>query len=237
MFFRYAVLLFWQSSTSNHYLSILLPVAHHHKGSCSKGFLVELVYSLKKSGQAWIDKQFLTEAVQSAFAFSWKVDSSEMEVPSVLDSCFSHKYAVTSFQLLFPLVVTAVSSSIFKAGSLTSNQLNFCLMMVTLNGLLWLTNLWASNSRLNWNLDIFEERGRPECGRKTSCSKDENQQQTEPSYDSKSGNQTHLWDMSALTTAKSLLSKLRANATEPLSTATCTLQTTFQWCWETVRTQ
>ena len=36
-------------------------------------------------------------------------------------------------------------------------------MRVTLNSLLQLTNLWPSNSRSNWNLEIlfFEERGKP----------------------------------------------------------------------------
>ena len=43
--------------------------------------------------------------------------------------------------------------------------------------------------------------------RKTSQSKDKNQQQTQPTYDAESGNQTqaHWWEASALTTAPSLL--------------------------------
>jgi len=41
-----------------------------------------------------------------------------------------------------------------------------------------LTNPWTSNSRLNWNLEmLISEEG----GKKTS--KDEDQQQTEPTYD------------------------------------------------------
>ena len=45
----------------------------------------------------------------------------------------------------------------------------------------------------SWNLEmlVFGEREKPECtGRKTSRSKDENQQQTQPTYDAKTGNQT-----------------------------------------------
>ena len=47
-------------------------------------------------------------------------------------------------------------------------------------------------SRSNWNLEVlvFEERGKPEYPEKTSRSKDENQQQTQPTYDAKSGNRT-----------------------------------------------
>ena len=39
-------------------------------------------------------------------------------------------------------------------------------------------------SRSNWNLEmlVFEERGKPEYKRKTSRSKGENQQQTQPTY-------------------------------------------------------
>ena len=49
------------------------------------------------------------------------------------------------------------------------------------------------NSRSNWNLEmfVFEERGKPEYPeRKTPRSKEENQQQTQPTYDARSGNRT-----------------------------------------------
>ena len=47
-------------------------------------------------------------------------------------------------------------------------------------------------SRSNWNLEVlvFEEMGKPEYPEKTSRSKDENQQQTQPTYDAESGNRT-----------------------------------------------
>ena len=43
-----------------------------------------------------------------------------------------------------------------------------------------------------WNLDVmvFEERGTGSTRRKTSRSKDENQQQTQPTYDTGTGNRT-----------------------------------------------
>ena len=46
------------------------------------------------------------------------------------------------------------------------------------------------NSRSNWNLEmlVFEERGKPEYPEKTSRSKEENEQQTQPTYDVGSGN-------------------------------------------------
>ena len=55
-----------------------------------------------------------------------------------------------------------------------------------------LINLWSSDSRLNLNLEmlVFEERGKPEYRRKTSRSKDKNQQQTQPTYDAESRNRT-----------------------------------------------
>ena len=37
---------------------------------------------------------------------------------------------------------------------------------------------------------VFEERGKPEYPEKTSRSKDKNQQQTQPTHDAESGNQT-----------------------------------------------
>ena len=48
------------------------------------------------------------------------------------------------------------------------------------NSLLRPTNLWPSDSRSNWNLEmlVFEEGGKPENPEKNPQSKDENQQQT-----------------------------------------------------------
>ena len=47
------------------------------------------------------------------------------------------------------------------------------------------------NSRSNWNLEmlVFEERGKLEYQQKNLC-KEENQQQTQPTYDARFGNQT-----------------------------------------------
>ena len=55
-----------------------------------------------------------------------------------------------------------------------------------------LKNLWPSNSRSNWNLEmlVFEEGRKPENPEKNPQSKGENQQQTQPTYDAGSGNQT-----------------------------------------------
>ena len=55
-------------------------------------------------------------------------------------------------------------------------------------------NSWSSNSHANWNLEmlVFEEGGKPENPEKNPWSKDENQQQTQPTYDAGSGNRT--WD-------------------------------------------
>ena len=49
-----------------------------------------------------------------------------------------------------------------------------------------------SNSRSHWNLEmlIFEEGGKPENPEKNPRSKDEDQQQTQLTYDTGSGNQT-----------------------------------------------
>ena len=56
-----------------------------------------------------------------------------------------------------------------------------CLTRVTHNGL-QVINLWPSNSRSNWNLEmlVFEEGGKPENSEKNPRSKGENQQQTQP---------------------------------------------------------
>ena len=64
-------------------------------------------------------------------------------------------------------------------------------MGVTHNSL-QLINPWPSNSRLNWNLEmlVFEEGGKPENPEKNPRSKGENQQQTQPTYDARSGNRT-----------------------------------------------
>ena len=55
-----------------------------------------------------------------------------------------------------------------------------------------LINLWPSNSRSNWNLEMLVlRRGENRSTqRKTSRSKDENQQQTQPTFDAESGNRT-----------------------------------------------
>ena len=60
------------------------------------------------------------------------------------------------------------------------NQLS--LTRVTLKSLLRLTNPWRSDPRSNWNLQmlVFDERGKLDYPEKTSWSKDENQQQTQP---------------------------------------------------------
>ena len=53
-----------------------------------------------------------------------------------------------------------------------------------------LINLWSSDSRSNWNLEMldFEERENRSTRRKSSRRKDENQQQTQPTYNAESGN-------------------------------------------------
>jgi len=54
---------------------------------------------------------------------------------------------------------------------------------------------------------VFVERGKPENPEKDSRSKDENQQQTQPTYDTGPGIEPgpHWWEASALTTAPTLL--------------------------------
>ena len=63
-----------------------------------------------------------------------------------------------------------------------------------LEALLTLKYAWLlSDSRSNWNLEmlVFKEGGiRRRTRRKTSRSKDENQQKTQPTYDAESGNRT-----------------------------------------------
>ena len=51
---------------------------------------------------------------------------------------------------------------------------------------------WPPNSRSNWNLEmlVFKEGGKPENPEKNPRSKGENQQQTQPTYDARSGNRT-----------------------------------------------
>ena len=65
------------------------------------------------------------------------------------------------------------------------------------------------------NVDFWGGRktGEPE---KNPRSKDENQQQTQPTYDAGSGNRigTHWWEASALTTAPSLLPAIVAGYSE-----------------------
>ena len=52
--------------------------------------------------------------------------------------------------------------------------------------------LLSTVSRLNWNLEmlVFEEGRKPENLEKNLRSRDESQQQTHPTYDTESGNQT-----------------------------------------------
>ena len=52
--------------------------------------------------------------------------------------------------------------------------------------------LLSTVSRSNWNLEmlVFVEGGKPEYPEKNPRSRDENQQQTQPTYDTKSGNRT-----------------------------------------------
>ena len=52
--------------------------------------------------------------------------------------------------------------------------------------------LLSTVSRSNWNLKmlVFVEGGKPEYPEKNHRSKDENQQQTQPTYDAESGNRT-----------------------------------------------
>ena len=52
--------------------------------------------------------------------------------------------------------------------------------------------LLSTVSRSNWNLEmlLFVEGGKPEYPEKNPRSRDENQQQTQPTYDAESGNRT-----------------------------------------------
>ena len=65
----------------------------------------------------------------------------------------------------------------------------------------------STDSRSNLEMLVFVEGGKPENPEKNPLSKDENQQQTQPTYDIGTGNQTrpHWWEASALITASSLL--------------------------------
>ena len=70
-------------------------------------------------------------------------------------------------------------------------------------------------SRSNWNLEmlVFVAGGKPEYPEKNPRSRDENQQQTQPTYDAETGNRTrgpHWWEASALTTEPSLLPAMNA---------------------------
>ena len=53
-------------------------------------------------------------------------------------------------------------------------------------------NQMRFTSRWNWNLEmlVFREGGKPENPEKNPQSKDENQQQTQPTYDTGTGNRT-----------------------------------------------
>ena len=52
--------------------------------------------------------------------------------------------------------------------------------------------LLSTVSRLNWNLEVlvFVEGGKPEYPEKNPRSKDENQQQTQPTYNAETANRT-----------------------------------------------
>ena len=52
--------------------------------------------------------------------------------------------------------------------------------------------LLSTVSRSNWNLEmlVFVEGGKPEYAKRNTRSRDENQQQTQPTYDAESGNRT-----------------------------------------------
>ena len=52
--------------------------------------------------------------------------------------------------------------------------------------------LLSTVSRSNWNLEmlVFVEGGKPEYPEKNPWSRDENQQQTQPTYDPETGNRT-----------------------------------------------
>ena len=67
---------------------------------------------------------------------------------------------------------------------------------------------FGPTSRSNWNLEmlVFMEGGKREYPEKNPLSKEENQQQTQPTYDTGTGNRTRatLVEDSALTTAPSL---------------------------------
>jgi len=69
-------------------------------------------------------------------------------------------------------------------------------------------------SRWNWNLEmlVFMEGGKPESPEKNPRSKDESQQQTQPTYDTGTGIEPgpHWWKASALSTVPSLLPLTKA---------------------------
>jgi len=64
----------------------------------------------------------------------------------------------------------------------------------------------------------FVEGGKPENPEKNPRSKDENQQQTQLTYDTGTGNRSgpHWWEASALTTAPSLLTNMATNSKKVL---------------------
>ena len=79
-----------------------------------------------------------------------------------------------------------------KTENKSNKNKSTCLTRVTHNSL-GLTNLWPSGSGSNWNLETgwFLRRGENRSTRrKTSRSKDENQQQTQPTYDTGTGSRT-----------------------------------------------
>ncbi len=69
----------------------------------------------------------------------------------------------------------------YAEAEIKKNQL--CFTRIARNSLR-LINLWPSDSRSNWNLEVlvYVKGGKPENPEKNPRSKDENQQQTRPTY-------------------------------------------------------
>ena len=79
------------------------------------------------------------------------------------------------------LIITII---IINQSTLFFNQLSLFLRGLHIT-VIRLTNPWPSNSQSNWDLEmlIFVEGGKLENPEKNPRSKDENQQQTQPTYD------------------------------------------------------
>jgi len=78
----------------------------------------------------------------------------------------------------------------------------------------------SSSTNSRWNLEkwVFVEGGKPENPEKNPRNKDENQQQTQLTYDIGAGNRSgpHWWEESSLTTAPSPLPSMATNSKEVL---------------------